>query len=163
MPNMFFSASVGFCALTAIIRAFRGETTVGNFFVDMWRVRDLHVPAGRAVVGVLFMQQGMPMTFESAVPGLDAGAGAMGTDDNGAAKQQTIVVGPVAAFVPIKQLGTNGGGFFGMNSAHPFENPDGRDELPHVLRHDAVPVRAGADVRADARPMRHAVGDLLRS
>ena len=47
----------------------------------------------------------------------------MGTGDNGQPKQQTIVVGPLAAFVPMKQLGTNGGGFFGMNSAHPFENP----------------------------------------
>ena len=47
----------------------------------------------------------------------------MGTTDKGEAKQQTIVVGPVAAFVPMKQLGTNGGGFYGMNSAHPFENP----------------------------------------
>ena len=47
----------------------------------------------------------------------------MGTTDNGQAKQQTIVLGPLAAFVPMKMMGTNGGGFFGMNSAHPFENP----------------------------------------
>ena len=47
----------------------------------------------------------------------------MGTDDKGQAKQQTMVMGPVAAFVPQKMLGTNGGGFFGMNSAHPYENP----------------------------------------
>ena len=48
---------------------------------------------------------------------------AMGTTDKGEPKQQTIVVGPLAAFAPMKQLGTNGGGFYGMNSAHPFENP----------------------------------------
>jgi len=47
----------------------------------------------------------------------------MGTTDKGDAKPQNIVVGPLAAFVPMKQLGTNGGGFYGMNSAHPFENP----------------------------------------
>ncbi len=47
----------------------------------------------------------------------------MGTIDSGQPKQQTIVVGPLAAFVPMKMLGTNGGGFYGMNSAHPFENP----------------------------------------
>jgi K+-transporting ATPase ATPase A chain len=47
----------------------------------------------------------------------------MGTTGQGEAKPQTIVVGPVAAFVPIKMLGTNGGGFYGMNSAHPLENP----------------------------------------
>ena len=47
----------------------------------------------------------------------------MGTADNGQAKPQTIVVGPVAAVIPIKMIGTNGGGFYGMNSAHPMENP----------------------------------------
>jgi len=47
----------------------------------------------------------------------------MGTDSNNQPKRQTIVVGPLAAFVPMKMLGTNGGGFYGMNSAHPFENP----------------------------------------
>ena len=49
--------------------------------------------------------------------------GSMGLDDKGQAKPQTIVVGPVAAVIPIKMLGTNGGGFYGMNSAHPLENP----------------------------------------
>ena len=48
LPNMFLSASVGFCALAAIIRAFRGEATVGNFFVDMWRVAMYIYRAGRA-------------------------------------------------------------------------------------------------------------------
>src|SRR5262249_14895075 len=49
--------------------------------------------------------------------------GGWGKAGDGPPKQQTIVVGPVAAFLPMKQLGTNGGGFYGMNSAHPFENP----------------------------------------
>ena len=47
----------------------------------------------------------------------------MGVGNDGQPKQQTIVVGPLASFVPMKMLGTNGGGFYGMNSAHPFENP----------------------------------------
>ncbi len=51
-------------------------------------------------------------------------AGAMGTDDEGKPKPQVIARGPVAAVLPIKHLGTNGGGFFGANSAHPFENPN---------------------------------------
>ena len=63
------------------------------------------------------------MTLESAKTVSTLETGAMGTTDKGEAKQQTMVVGPVAAMIPIKQLGTNGGGFFGMNSAHPFENP----------------------------------------
>ena len=123
LPNMFLSASVGFCALAAIIRAFRGEATVGNFFVDMWRVAIyIYVPVA-LIFGVIFMQQGMPMTFNSAEVATTLEPASMGTDDKGAAKPQTIIVGPVAAVIPIKMLGTNGGGFYGMNSAHPLENP----------------------------------------
>jgi potassium-transporting ATPase potassium-binding subunit len=123
LPNMFLSASVGFCALAAIIRAFRGEATVGNFFVDMWRVAMyIYVPVA-LIFGVIFMQQGMPMTYASTEVATTLEPGSMGLDDKGQAKQQTIVVGPVAAVIPIKMLGTNGGGFYGMNSAHPLENP----------------------------------------
>ena len=123
LPNMFLSASVGFCALAAIIRAFRGEGTVGNFFVDMWRVAIyIYLPVA-LIFGVIFMQQGMPMTFNSAEVATTLEPGSMGLDDKGAAKPQTIVVGPVAAVIPIKMLGTNGGGFYGMNAAHPLENP----------------------------------------
>ena len=123
LPNMFLSASVGFCALSAIIRAFRGEATVGNFFVDMWRVAMyIYVPVA-LVFGVIFMQQGMPMTYASTEVATTLESGSMGLDDKGQAKPQTIIVGPVAAVIPIKMLGTNGGGFYGMNSAHPLENP----------------------------------------
>jgi potassium-transporting ATPase potassium-binding subunit len=123
LPNMFLSASIGFCALAAIIRAFRGEATVGNFFVDMWRVAMyIYVPVA-LVFGVIFMQQGMPMTYASTEVATTLEPGSMGLDDKGQAKPQTIVVGPVAAVIPIKMLGTNGGGFYGMNSAHPLENP----------------------------------------
>jgi len=123
IPMMFLSASVGFCALVAIIRAFRGEKTVGNFFVDMWRVLVYMFVPVALIIGILFMQQGMPMTYQSAYEVSTLEPAAMGTADNGQAKTQTIVVGPVAAVIPIKMLGTNGGGFYGMNSAHPFENP----------------------------------------
>jgi potassium-transporting ATPase potassium-binding subunit len=123
LVNQFFSAAVGFCALAAIIRAFRGQTKIGNFFLDMWRVLIYMFLPAAFLSGVLFLQQGMPMTFASTVQVSTVEPGAMGTDDKGAAKQQTLVVGPVAAVIPIKQLGTNGGGFYGANSAHPFENP----------------------------------------
>src|SRR5262249_16888987 len=123
ISNQFISAAVGFCALAAIIRAFRGEAKVGNFFLDMWRVLIYMFLPAALLSGVLFFQQGMPMTFESTVQASTVEPGAMGTDDKGAAKQQTLVVGPVGAVIPIKQIGTNGGGFFGANSAHPFENP----------------------------------------
>ena len=123
LTNFFLSASIGFCGLTAIIRALRSDATVGNFFLDMWRVvMYMFVPAA-FVFGLLFVQQGSPMTYRSSYHVQTLEPAAMGTTDQGAAKQQTIVVGPLAAFVPMKQLGTNGGGFYGMNSAHPFENP----------------------------------------
>ncbi|MBV8271572.1 MAG: potassium-transporting ATPase subunit A, partial [Cupriavidus sp.] len=123
VPNMFLSAAVGLCALTAIIRALRGEPTIGNYFVDMWRVVIYMFLPAALVCGVIFIQQGVPMTFESAHQVTTLEPAAMGTADNGEAKQQTIIVGPVAAVIPIKMLGTNGGGFYGMNAAHPFENP----------------------------------------
>ena len=92
---MFVSASVGFCALTAIIRAFRGGAKVGNFFVDMWRVIVYTFLPVAFVIGLLFIHQGMPMTFASTYQVSTLEPGAMGTDDKGQAKQQTIVVGPV--------------------------------------------------------------------
>ena len=123
--NMFLSASVGFCALVAIIRAFRGESCLGNYFVDMWRVLVYMFLPAALIFGVIFLSQGSPMTLRSSYQVSTLEAGAMGTTDKGAVKKQTIVVGPVAALESIKMLGTNGGGFFGMNSAHPFENSTG--------------------------------------
>ena len=123
LTNFFLSASIGFCGLTAIIRALRSDPNMGNFFVDMWRVVIYTFLPVSFALALIFLQQGAPMTFASAHPVSTLEPTAMGTADNGQPKQQTIVVGPLAAFVPMKQLGTNGGGFYGMNSAHPFENP----------------------------------------
>jgi K+-transporting ATPase ATPase A chain len=123
IANMFISASVGFCALVAIIRLFRSEKTVGNFFVDMWRVLIYLFLPVCLIWGILFMQQGMPMTYQSEVQVQTIEPGAMGTTDAGQVKSQNIIVGPVAAVIPIKMIGTNGGGFYGANSAHPLENP----------------------------------------
>lgn len=123
IPNFFLSAAVGMCALTAIIRLFRGQKTIGNYFVDMWRVvAYIFLPAA-LMLSLVFLEQGMPMTYRSSYPVTTLEPAAMGTTDTGQPKHQTIVVGPLAAFVPQKMLGTNGGGFYGMNSAHPFENP----------------------------------------
>ena len=121
--NQYVSAAVGLCALTAIIRCFRAEKHVGNFFVDMWRVVVYMFVPVAFVIGILFMQQGMPMTYQATHEVSTLEPAAMGTADNGQPKQQTLVVGPVAGVIPIKMLGTNGGGFYGMNSAVPFENP----------------------------------------
>jgi K+-transporting ATPase ATPase A chain len=119
----FLSAAVGLCALTAIIRALRSDSHLGNFFVDMWRVVAYMFLPAAFVISMVFLIQGMPMTYQNAYQVSTLEPAAMGTTDNGQPKQQTIVIGPLAAFVPMKMMGTNGGGFFGMNSAHPFENP----------------------------------------
>src|ERR1700677_2686207 len=122
--NFFLSAAVGLCALAAIIRALRGDEHVGNFFVDMWRVVTYMFLPAAFVISMVFLVQGMPMTYQNAYQVSTLEPAAMGTDSSNQPKQQTIVIGPLAAFVPMKMLGTNGGGFFGMNSAHPFANPD---------------------------------------
>jgi potassium-transporting ATPase potassium-binding subunit len=123
ITNLFVSAAIGLSALTAIIRALRSDSSLGNFFLDMWRVLVyLFVPIA-FIIGIIFISQGSPMTFKSAYQVSTLEPAAMGMTDKGEAKPQTIVVGPVAAFEAMKMLGTNGGGFYGMNSAHPFENP----------------------------------------
>jgi len=123
ITNLFVSAAIGLSALTAIIRALRSDLSLGNFFLDMWRVIVyMFVPAA-FFFGVIFITQGSPMTFKSSYQVATLEPASMGMTDSGVAKQQTIVVGPVAAFESMKMLGTNGGGFYGMNSAHPFENP----------------------------------------
>jgi potassium-transporting ATPase potassium-binding subunit len=109
---MFVSASVGFCALAAITRALRSDPHMGNYYLDMWRVVGYVFFPASLVMGVILMADGVPMTFEGI---------ARVTTWEGI--EQLISRGPVAAILPIKHLGTNGGGFFGANSAHPFENP----------------------------------------
>lgn len=109
----FVSAATGIACLAALARGLAGKADgPGNFFVDLQRATFLVLLPLALVVALLFALGGMPMTLNGA---------AQATTLEGAA--QTIARGPVAAFVAIKQLGTNGGGFFGPNSTHPLENP----------------------------------------
>ncbi len=108
----FVSAATGIAALTAMARGLAGRKTMGNFFLDLQRATFLVLLPLSLVVATLMVLGGVPMTL--------AGA-ARATTLEGI--QQTIARGPVAAFLTIKQLGTNGGGFFGPNCTHPFENP----------------------------------------
>src|SRR5207253_5746240 len=101
------------CALAAIIRGLRGDAHLGNYYLDMWRVVAYVFLPASLVMGVLLLAAGVPMTLD--------GAAEVTTLEG---VLQKIARGPVAAIIPIKHLGTNGGGFFGANSAHPFENPD---------------------------------------
>ena len=108
----FVSAATGICALTALARGLAGRTIFGNFYSDLLRATFLVLLPVATVVAIVLVFGGVVMTFQGA---------AVATTLEGAT--QTIARGPVAAFEAIKQLGTNGGGFFGANSTHPFENP----------------------------------------
>jgi potassium-transporting ATPase potassium-binding subunit len=110
----FLSAATGIALAVALIRGFSRSSmrTIGNFWVDVTRCT-LYVLMPICVVYTLFLVwQGIPQTL---------GAYVDATTLEGA--KQTIAVGPVASQVAIKMLGTNGGGFFNANAAHPFENP----------------------------------------
>jgi K+-transporting ATPase ATPase A chain len=110
----FLSAATGIALAVALIRGFSRSSmrTIGNFWVDVTRCT-LYVLLPICVVYTLFLVwQGIPQTL---------GAYVDATTLEGA--KQTIAVGPVASQVAIKMLGTNGGGFFNANAAHPFENP----------------------------------------
>ncbi|MCB1621753.1 MAG: potassium-transporting ATPase subunit A [Thiothrix sp.] len=107
----FVSAATGIAALVALARGLAGRA-MGNFFIDVQRAAFLVLLPVALIVAIMLVLLGVPMTFEGA-------ASAMTLEG----LQQTIARGPVAAFVTIKQLGTNGGGFFGPNSTHPLENP----------------------------------------
>ena len=120
----FLSAATGIVLAVALIRGFARASakTVGNFWVDITRCT-LYVLLPICVVYTLFLVwQGMPQTLGSYI---DA------TTLEGA--KQTIAVGPVASQVAIKMLGTNGGGFFNANAAHPFENPTALSNFVQML------------------------------
>ncbi len=127
----FVSAAVGIALAIAIVRgiARREQNTIGNFWVDMVRAT-LWVLMPACILGALFLVwQGVPQNFKpyDTVQLLDPQT-VQTTDSNGKAttqvvKEQTIAQGPVASQEVIKELGTNGGGFFNTNSSHPYENP----------------------------------------
>jgi K+-transporting ATPase ATPase A chain len=119
----FVSAAVGMAVLVAIVRGFARRTaqTIGNFWSDLVRTT-LYVLLPLSLVGaVILLSQGVVQTF---APYAHAKLLDPAVDGSGhAVAEQTIALGPAASQIAIKQLGTNGGGFFNVNSAHPFENP----------------------------------------
>jgi potassium-transporting ATPase potassium-binding subunit len=121
----FVSAATGIAVLAALIRGFarNGAAAIGNFWVDLTR-STLYILLPLAfVLAVVLVSQGVVQTF-SPYPTAELVQSVERNDaDHTLATQQTIAVGPAASQVAIKQLGTNGGGFFNVNSAHPLENP----------------------------------------
>ncbi len=114
MVHMFLSAAAGMAVAAALMRAFvrGGITTLGNIYVDMTRITLCLLVPMALIAAILLLYAGVPQTFApfASVHPLAGGV-------------QTIARGPVALQEAIKELGTNGGGFFNANSAHPFENP----------------------------------------
>ncbi|KWE99664.1 ATPase [Burkholderia ubonensis] len=139
----FLSAATGIIVVIALIRGFARHTaqTIGNFWVDLTRVTLYVLVPMAALVAALLMSQGVIQNMKAyqdvpalqastyAAPKLDAQGNPV-KDDKGnpvtvatPLTKQTLAMGPVASQEAIKMLGTNGGGFFNANSAHPYENP----------------------------------------
>jgi K+-transporting ATPase ATPase A chain len=138
----FLSAAAGIAVALAVIRGFarRSTKTIGNFWADLTRIT-LYVLLPISVVGALVcVWQGIPETFSASVEA---------TTLEGA--KQVISLGPVASQEVIKILGTNGGGFFNVNSAHPFENPT---VLINVLQTLAIFTLGGALTNTFGRMVR---------
>ena len=119
----FLSAATGMAVLVAMIRGFARKKmdTIGNFWVDLVRTT-LYILLPMSVVFTLFLcWQGVPQTFKPSItiPLVQATK----DSNNKPVTDQVIAVGPVASQEAIKMLGTNGGGYFNVNSAHPYENP----------------------------------------
>ena len=120
----FVSAAVGIAVLAAVIRglARRNAETIGNFWVDLYRTLVYILLPLSILVAAILIWQGVPQTLQGH---------AVATTLQGV--HQSIARGPVASQVAIKQLGTNGGGFYNSNSAVPFENPTGLSNFVEML------------------------------
>jgi potassium-transporting ATPase potassium-binding subunit len=128
----FLSAAVGVAVAIALIRGFarRGSKTIGNFWVDLVRGTFYVLLPIAFVAAIVFMAQGALQTLAGPVPIHDALNSV----------RQVIPRGPVASQETIKQLGTNGGGFFNANGASPFENPTGLTNLLSIALMMCIPV-----------------------
>jgi K+-transporting ATPase ATPase A chain len=127
----FVSAALGMAVLAAVIRGFarRSTNTVGNFWVDLYRSLVYILFPLALILALLLVSQGVVQTFDGA---------AQATTLEGA--EQTIARGPAASQIAIKQLGTNGGGFYNSNSSVPFENANTFTNLLELLAILLIPV-----------------------
>jgi K+-transporting ATPase ATPase A chain len=148
---MFATPAAGLAVMLATLRGLRGEEHVGNFYLDLTRSLTFVLVPVAMVIAVLLIAGGVPMTFE--------GAAHAKTLDGAATKFETQAIcrGPVAALIAIKQAGTNGGGFFGPNTAHPFENPGPWSNLLAVASIVVLPMASIVMARHMLRNTRHAL------
>ncbi|WP_430163534.1 potassium-transporting ATPase subunit KdpA [Paenibacillus algorifonticola] len=118
---MFTAPATALAAVFAFMRGLAGKP-LGNFFVDMTRAITRVLLPIAFVTAFIFIAQGVPQTLEPAAVAQTIQGG-----------EQTIARGPMGSFLSIKELGNNGGGFMGVNSAHPFENPNAMSNLIQIL------------------------------
>lgn len=130
----FVSAASGMAVLVALARGIARHTTrgIGNFWVDLIRGTFYILLPLSFVLALLLVSQGAVQTFAH-YQTADLVQPAQASQGGGSVAQQVIAVGSAASQIAIKQLGTNGGGFFGVNSAHPFENPTPLSNFLEVL------------------------------
>ncbi len=126
----FLSAATGIALALAVARAFAagGVQDLGNFWADLTRITLYLLLPLTLLLALLLVAQGVPQTLAAYVTAHTLAGG-----------EQTIALGPAAFQVAIKQLGTNGGGFWGVNSAHPFENPTALSNLVQLWAILAIP------------------------
>ncbi len=119
----FVSAATGMAVLVALVRGFiqRETKTLGNFWVDLVRSTLYILIPLSLILAVVLVSQGMPQTFDKSAKAVLVQPTKDGSGN--LVSEQMIALGSVASQIAIKQLGTNGGGFFNANSAHPYENP----------------------------------------
>ena len=136
----FVSAASGIAVLFALIRGFVKvkQKGLGNFWSDLVRITLYILIPLSIVVAVVIASQGVPQTL-SAYDTVDL-LEPVTLEDGTLVTQQVIPLGPAASQIAIKQLGTNGGGFFGVNSAHPFENPNALSNLFQMISLLLIPV-----------------------
>jgi len=138
----FLSAAVGMAVLAAVIRGFarHGTGALGNFWADLVRIT-LYILLPLAIVVTLLLgSQGVMQTFSDPVTYQTLEARTLGaTDEAGQPATQSIYRGAVASQIAIKQIGTNGGGYYNANSAVPFENPSGLTNFVELLMILLVP------------------------
>ncbi len=120
----FVSAAGGMAVLVALIRGLARRTThvIGNFWVDLTRSTLYILLPMSIILAVVLVSQGVVQTFDNYQTAQVVDETALTDADGQAVTEQVLAVGPAASQIAIKQLGTNGGGFFNVNSAHPFEN-----------------------------------------
>ncbi len=129
----FLSAATGMAVLVAFVRGLsrKSAATIGNFWVDLTRSTVYVLLPLSVVFALILVSQGVVQSFSvyQTVTLVDPIAGADGPEIT----EQTLPLGPAASQIAIKQLGTNGGGFFNVNSAHPYENPTPLSNFLQVL------------------------------